>query len=75
MAQLQWLNTGPVEASAATVKTEVAKLLFLRGLDAHTLDLSVFPSESAAGSWRRSAAAGGRRSWPTRNRTTAARSC
>ena len=38
MARLRWLNTGPVEASAAAVKTEVAKLLFLRGLDAHTLE-------------------------------------
>ena len=45
MAQLRWLNTGPVEASAAAVKTEVAKLLFLRGLDAHTLDLPVLPAE------------------------------
>jgi len=45
MAQMRWLNTGPVEASAAAVKTEVAKLLFLRGLDAHTLDLSALPAE------------------------------
>jgi hypothetical protein len=57
MAQLRWLNTGPVEASAAAVKTEVAKLLFLRGLDAHTLDLSVLPAER-----RRFLAAVGRRS-------------
>ncbi len=45
MAQLRRLNTGPVEVSAAAVKTEVAKLLFLRGLDAHTLDLSALPAE------------------------------
>jgi hypothetical protein len=57
MARLRWLNTGPVEASAAAVKTEVAKLLFLRGLDAHTLDLSVLPAER-----RRFLAAVGRRS-------------
>jgi hypothetical protein len=38
------LNTGPTEASAAAVKTEVRKLLFLRGLDAHTLDLSTLPT-------------------------------
>src|SRR5271165_6281486 len=57
MAQLRWLNTGPVEASAAAVKTEVAKLLFLRGLDAHTLDLSVLPAER-----RRFLASVGRRS-------------
>jgi hypothetical protein len=28
--RLRWLNTGPTEASAAAVKTEVRKLLFLR---------------------------------------------
>lgn len=32
MSRLRWLHTGPTEASAAAVKTEVAKLLFLRGL-------------------------------------------
>jgi len=42
---LRWLNTGPTEASAVAVKTEVRKLLFLRGLDAHTLDLSTLPAE------------------------------
>jgi len=57
MARLRWLNTGPVEASAAAVKTEVAKLLFLGGLDAHTLDLSVLPAER-----RRFLASVGRRS-------------
>jgi Domain of unknown function (DUF4158) len=40
MTRLRWLGTGPTEASAAAVKTEVRKLKFLRGLDAHTLDLS-----------------------------------
>jgi Domain of unknown function (DUF4158) len=45
MARLRWLNTGPTEASAAAVKTEVGKLLFLHGLDAHTLDLSKLPAE------------------------------
>ena len=43
--RLRWLATGPVEASPAAVKAEVAKLVFLRGLDAHTLDLSVLPAE------------------------------
>ena len=57
MARLRWLNTGPTEASASAVKTEVRKLLFLRGLDAHTLDLSVLPAER-----RRFLAAVGRRS-------------
>ena len=56
-ARLRWLNTGPTEASASAVKTEVRKLLFLRGLDAHTLDLSVLPAER-----RRFLAAVGRRS-------------
>jgi hypothetical protein len=45
MTRLRWLGTGPVEASPAAVKAEVAKLAFLRGLDAHTLDLSVLPAE------------------------------
>jgi hypothetical protein len=57
MARLRWLNSGPTEASAAAVKTEVAKLVFLRGLDAHTLDLSSLPAER-----RRFLAAVGRRS-------------
>jgi hypothetical protein len=40
MTRLRWLSTGPVEASPAAVKAEVAKLGFLRGLGADTLDLS-----------------------------------
>ena len=43
--RLRWLSTGPVEASSAAVKAEVAKLEFLRGLGADTLDLSVLPAE------------------------------
>lgn len=57
MSRLRWLSTGPTEASAAAVKTEVGKLEFLRGLDAHTLDLSRLPAER-----RRHLAAVGRRS-------------
>ncbi|MDP9850485.1 Tn3 family transposase [Streptosporangium lutulentum] len=45
MTRLRWLSTGPVEASAAAVKAEVAKLEFLRSLGAHELDLSVLPAE------------------------------
>ena len=45
MTRLRWLGKGPVEASAAAVKAEIAKLEFLRGMDAHTLDLSVLPTE------------------------------
>jgi TnpA family transposase len=45
MSWLRWLSTGPVEASAKAVKTEVDKLGFLRGLGADTLDMSVLPAE------------------------------
>ena len=44
MTRLRWLGTGPTEASAAAVKTEVRKLTFLRGLDAHTLDPTSLPA-------------------------------
>ncbi|MER5628551.1 hypothetical protein ABT061_46795 [Streptosporangium sp. NPDC002544] len=43
--RLRWLSTGPVEASPAAVKAEVAKLEFLRSMDADSLDLSVLPAE------------------------------
>jgi hypothetical protein len=45
MTRLRWLGTGPVEASPAAVKAEIAKLAFLRGMDADTLDLPVLPAE------------------------------
>jgi hypothetical protein len=45
MTRLRWLGKGPVEASPAAVKAEIAKVKFLRGMDAHTLDLSVLPAE------------------------------
>ncbi len=45
MTRLRWLGTGPVEASPAAVTAEVEKLEFLRGMDAHTLDLSILPAE------------------------------
>ncbi|WSY18711.1 Tn3 family transposase (plasmid) [Embleya sp. NBC_00896] len=57
MTRLRWLGTGPVEASPAAVKAEIAKLEFLRSMDAHTLDLSVLPAER-----RRFLATVGRRS-------------
>ncbi|MGO8889196.1 MAG: Tn3 family transposase [Streptosporangiaceae bacterium] len=56
MTRLRWLETGPVEASPAAVKAEVAKLEFLRQMGAHTLDLSVLPAER-----RRFLATAGRR--------------
>lgn len=54
--RLRWLATGPVEASPAEVRAEVAKLEYLRGLGADTLDLSVPLAER-----RRCLAAVGRR--------------
>jgi TnpA family transposase len=42
---LHWLGVGPTQASPAAVKAELAKLTYLRGLDAHTLDLSMLPTE------------------------------
>jgi hypothetical protein len=45
MTRLRWLATGPVEASPAVVKAEVAKLEFLRSLGADGLDLSALPAE------------------------------
>lgn len=42
---LAWLGVGPTSASPAAVKTELEKLAYLRRLDAHTLDLSMLPSE------------------------------
>lgn len=45
MSRLRWLSTGPVEASAAAVRSEVEKLGYLRGLGADTVDMSVLPAE------------------------------
>lgn len=42
---LAWLTTPAVEATAAAVKLAVDKLLFLRGMDAHHLDLSMLARE------------------------------
>jgi hypothetical protein len=42
---LAWLGAGPTTSSPAAVKAELAKLAYLRGLDAHTLDLSVLPAQ------------------------------
>ena len=39
--RLTWLGTGPVAATPASVKAELEKLAYLRGMDADTLDLSV----------------------------------
>jgi TnpA family transposase len=55
--RLHWLGKAPTEPSPSAVKTELAKLRFLRRLDAHTMDLSMLPTER-----RRFLAAVGRRS-------------
>jgi len=55
--RLHWLGKAPTEPSPPVVKTELAKLRFLRRLDAHTMDLSMLPTER-----RRLLAAVGRRS-------------
>jgi hypothetical protein len=45
MTRLTWLTTPAVEATSAAVKTAIEKLRFLRGMDAHHLDLSMLPRE------------------------------
>jgi hypothetical protein len=57
MTRLTWLTRPAVEATASAVLTSVRKLAYLRGMDAHALDLSVLPAER-----RRFLATVGRRS-------------
>jgi len=45
--RLAWLEAGPVSATPDAVKDELGKLAFLRGMDAHTIDLSALPAERA----------------------------
>src|SRR6266581_6446232 len=45
VSRLTWLSTPAVEATAPSVKLGIEKLLFLRGMDAHLLDLSMLPRE------------------------------
>ena len=45
VAKLVELNEGASSASPRAIKTEVAKLLFLRQVDAHRLDLSMIASD------------------------------
>ncbi|MGW6521681.1 Tn3 family transposase [Streptomyces sp. NPDC054962] len=54
--RLNWLSKGATGDSANAVKAELDKLGFLRGMDAHTLDLTSLPAER-----RRFLAAVGRR--------------
>jgi TnpA family transposase len=44
-SRLHWLGKGATHDSATAVKNELAKLTYLWGLDAHTLDLSRLPAE------------------------------
>lgn len=57
MTRLAWLTTPAVDATATAVKTGIEKLVYLRGMDAHRLDLSMLPTER-----RRFLATVGRRS-------------
>ncbi|MGH3195970.1 MAG: Tn3 family transposase [Streptosporangiaceae bacterium] len=57
MTPLTWLTTPAVDATAKSVNTTIAKLEFVRGIDAHQLDLSALPAER-----RRFLATVGRRS-------------
>jgi TnpA family transposase len=43
--RLQWLTTPAPDASASAVKTAIEKLMWLRNMDAHLLDLSMLPNE------------------------------
>jgi TnpA family transposase len=45
MTRLEWLKQGAREATASAVKTSIDKLLWLRAIDAHTMDLSALPNE------------------------------
>jgi hypothetical protein len=43
--RLAWLGAGPTTSSPAAIKAEPTKLGYLRGLDAHTLDMSMLPAQ------------------------------
>ena len=43
--RLAWLNERITEATAAAVNATAGRLSYLRGLDAHSLDLSMLPAE------------------------------
>lgn len=57
MTRLAWLTKSAVEATASSVKAEIDKLMFLRAMDAHVLDMSMLAAER-----RRFLATVGRRS-------------
>jgi hypothetical protein len=43
--RLSWLGSGATQPTPPAIKAELEKLAYLRGMDAHTLDLSVLPAE------------------------------
>ncbi|GIH97778.1 DDE transposase [Planobispora siamensis] len=45
MTRLEWLTHPAKDASAAAVKSAIDKLAWLRGIDAHRIDVSVLPNE------------------------------
>jgi hypothetical protein len=45
MTRLAWLTKSAVEATASSVKAEIDKLMFLRAMDAHVLDMSILAAE------------------------------
>ena len=45
MTRLAWLTSRAAEATASAVKTGIEKLMWLRNMDAHLLDVSMLPSE------------------------------
>jgi len=59
VTRLTWLGRGPTQATPGAVKTELEKLAYLRGMEAHAMDLSGLPAERRrflAGIGRRSSA-------------------
>ncbi|MEU6740058.1 hypothetical protein [Streptosporangium sandarakinum] len=57
MTRLAWLIKAATDASATSVKTAIEKLIYLRNMDVHTLDMSALAAER-----RRFPASAGRRS-------------
>jgi len=47
-APLAWLGVAPASLSPAAVRADSEKLAFLRGVDAHTLDRTIFAKPAAA---------------------------
>ncbi|MCA2229356.1 DUF4158 domain-containing protein [Nonomuraea aurantiaca] len=74
MTRLAWLIKAATDASATSVKTAIEKPIYLRNMDARTLDMSAL-GPSGAASWPRWAAARRTRRWNAARRSAAIRSC